>query len=386
LLLLPKLKWCSEVVDFPSSTSTPDSHRFFKFKRDLQMKNLSFKTGIILTAFITVLFSVFSYGQTPEIPKPNRDELLTEISKKITDNYIFPDVANAINSTILSEIKSGHFNNLSNKDFASALTTSLRTAGKDKHFYVKYLDDYHPETNKVNDRKQQELDNVSNSLENFGFESVERLEGNIGYINFRGFAEPKSSETALASAMNFVSNTNSLIIDLRENRGGDNGMLLLFCSYFLKNKTNIYETHFRNNGKTVENWTINKVSGKKYLNKNIYFLTSKNTFSAAEGLAYTLQSYKLAKVIGEQTGGAANPIAPFFIDNKYLLLIPVGKVKLTVTNTNWEQIGVTPDEKTKSEDALKKAQIMALNAILKNKTRTEISEAEIKEIIKKLEN
>lgn len=182
------------------------------------MKHLGFTTGIILTAFLTILFFVFSYEQTPEIPKPNRDELLTEISITISDNYIFLDIANAVDSTIISEIKSSHFNNLSNKEFVSALTTTLRTAGRDKHFYVEYLDN--PETNKVSDKKQQELDNISNSLENFGFESVERLEGNIGYINFKGFAEPKSSETALASAMNFVANTNSLIIDLRENRGG----------------------------------------------------------------------------------------------------------------------------------------------------------------------
>ena len=330
--------------------------------------------------------SVFSYRQRADDSQTNREILLREISKKIVDNYVSAEAAAEIAMLINSAAKSGKFNNLSDEDFAAALTVYLRSVSKDKHFYIKYLIYFRPKNNETNNRKQKKLDNISNSLENFGFEEVRRLAGNVGYINFRGFAEPKSSEVALASAMNFVSNTNSLIIDLRDNRGGDNDMLLQFCSYFLNSKTNIYQTYFRNTGINKKNWTQAKVKGQKYLSKNIYLLTSGNTFSAAEGMAFILQNYKLAKVIGEQTGGAANPIAPFIIDNKYLLLIPVGKVTVTSTKTNWEQIGVTPDEKIKAENALTKAHILALKDILKNRTRTELAETDIRETIKKLES
>jgi hypothetical protein len=347
-----------------------------------RLENWQYEIIIIL---IILLSTLSSYGQTVDASQINREILTTEISKKIKDNYLSAEVAAEIDSSISSAVKSGKFNDLSDEEFAAALTAYLRLISKDKHFYVKYLIDYRPEKNGTNNRKQQELDNISNSLENFGFEDVRRLAGNVGYINFKGFAEPKSSEVALASAMNFVSNTNSLIIDLRENRGGDNGMLLQFCSYFLNSKTNIYQTYFRNKGKNVENWTQTKVKGQKYFNKDIYFLTSGKTFSAAEGLAFILQNYKLAKVVGEQTGGAANPIEPFIIDNKYLLLIPVGKITTTSTKTNWEQIGITPDEKIKAENALTKAHILALKEILKNKTRTELTETEIDETIKRLE-
>jgi hypothetical protein len=330
--------------------------------------------------------TISSNRRTAEASQTNREILLGEISKKIVNNYVSAEAAAEIATLINSAAKSGKFNNLSDEDFAAALTVYLRSVSKDKHFYVKYLIDFRPENNETNNRKQKKLDNISNSLENFGFEEVRRLAGNVGYINFKGFAEPKSSEVALASAMNFVSNTNSLIIDLRDNRGGDNGMLLQFCSYFLNSKTNIYQTYFRNTGINKKNWTQAKVKGQKYLSKNIYLLTSGNTFSAAEGMAFILQNYKLAKVIGEQTGGAANPIDPFIIDNKYLLLIPVGKVTVTSTKTNWEQIGVTPDEKIKAENALTKAHILALKDILKNRTRTELTETDIRETIKKLES
>ncbi len=339
-----------------------------------------------IIVFMILLKSVMSYGQSPESSISEKDKLLIKISEEIRENYIDVNISNKLDSLIKIEIESGNFNNISDENFAIAITHFLRDNTRDKHFLVKYLGNHNSSMKRLNAKDQQKLDDFSNSLENFGFECIKRLEGNIGYINFKGFAEPNSSKLALASAMNFVSNTNSLIVDLRENRGGDNGMLLLFCSYFFDKKTKLYDTIFRNKGRTIENWTKNKVLGKKYLNKKIYCLTSKNTFSAAEGMAYILQSYSLAKVIGEQTGGAANPVEPFFIDDRFLLLIPVGKVVSMVTNENWEQVGVAPDEKMESEDALKKAYIMALNEVLKNRIRTELSEDEIKKIVEQLKN
>ncbi len=340
------------------------------------------KLTLIFYFFLT---TTFLYGQNVDTYQQSKEELLTKISKIIKDNYISSDIAIKTESLLTSDINLGAFNNLTNEEFASKLTTYLRTVTKDEHFYVKYLSNYRPERNRANDKKQEALDNISNSLENFGFEDVKRLEGNIGYINFKGFAEPKSSEIALASAMNFVSNTKSLIIDLRENRGGDNGMVLLFCSYFLKSKTRIYDTYFRNKNKTVANWTKATVKGNKYLNKKVFILTSENSFSASEGLAYVLQSYGIAKVIGGQTGGAANPVDDFIVDNKWLVAVPVGKVTTTLTKTNWEQTGVTPDEKIEAKNALTKAHVLALKEVLKSKTRTELSETELLKTIKELE-
>lgn len=329
--------------------------------------------------------STISFSQSLEIIHENRANLLIEIGEKIKDNYIFADIAIKTDSLLNMEIKTDDFKNLTDEEFAKKLTAYLRTVTKDKHFFVKYFSNIQTNPNNINEKEQQKLDNFSNSLENFGFESIKRLDGNIGYINFKGFAEPKASETALASAMNFVSNTNSLILDLRENRGGDGGMLLQFCSYFFNNKTKLYDAYYRNKGKNVENWTQKKVKGTKYLNKQVFILTSKNTFSAAEGLSYFLQSYGIAKIIGEQTGGAANPVDHFFIDNKYLLLVPNGKITATLTKNNWEQIGVMPNEIVKKESALTKTYIFALYELLKNKIKTELSETEIQELINKLE-
>jgi C-terminal processing protease CtpA/Prc len=309
------------------------------------------------------------------------DPIIKEIVTKVKDHYVDKDLFKKIES----EFHSKKFDGLTGKDLAKELTQQLQTISHDAHFFVKYIENFNPK-DQENTKETLASNNYHNSLENFGFENVQRLEGNVGYINFKGFAEPNSSTKTLASAMDFVANTNSLIIDLRENRGGDNGMLLLFCSYFFNEKTNLYSTYFRDKEKTVQNNTQSKVSGQKYLNKKVYILTSKQSFSAAEGLAYFLKNYKLAKVIGENTGGAANPVDPFMIGNKYLLFIPVGKITATITDGNWEHTGVSPDINTTSEKAFKTAHILALKEILKNKTETELGEGELENLIHQLES
>lgn len=330
---------------------------------------------IFLLSSILLCSSIFAQS--------DKTKLLTEISEKIKENYIDERVFKSIDSLFQSEIKTENFSSLDKKDFAENLTQKLRTVTKDKHFFVKYLPDYSPQ-NKISDKEQEKQNNFSNSLENFGFEKVERLEGNIGYINYKGFAAQKSSAKALEAAMNFVENTNALIIDLRENGGGDNSMLIEFCSYFFDKKTELYTTYFRNSGKTVRNRTKSNVLGKKYLNKNIYFLTSQKTFSAGEAFAYFLQERKLATVIGEKTGGAANPVDHYYIDNQYLLLVPDGKITSTYSGKNWEHTGVIPDTIVTQENALRTAHLLALQEIVKNKTKTELSENEIKNLIIKL--
>jgi C-terminal processing protease CtpA/Prc len=310
--------------------------------------------------------------------------VLSDITEKVKNYYIHKETYKKVDSLFQSELKKGTFKDLNKKDFADLLTQKLRTTVKDEHFFVKYLENY-TSVKAMSEKEKETLNNENNRLENFGFETVQRLPGNIGYINYKGFASPEASEKTLAATMSFVANTHSLIIDLRENGGGENGMLLLFLSYFFDQKTDLYTTWFRHDQKTVTDSTQPKVLGQKYLHKKIYILTSKKTFSAGEAVAYFLQQYKLAEVIGERTGGAANPVDHFMVQNQYLLLVPAGKITSLATGKNWEHRGVIPDREIKSEDALRTAHSAILKNILATGTKTELTLPEIKNLINKLE-
>ncbi|MEF9478293.1 S41 family peptidase [Chryseobacterium sp. 1B4] len=323
--------------------------------------------------------SLFTAAQKNDV-----SAVLSDITEKVKSHYIDKETYKKVDSLFQSELKKGTFKALNKKDFADLLTQKLRTTIKDEHFFVKYLENYTPEK-QMSEKEKEKLNNEHNSLENFGFETVQRLPGNIGYINYKGFASPEASEKTLAATMDFVANTHSLIIDLRENGGGENGMLLLFLSYFFDQKKDLYTTWFRHDQKTVTDSTQSKVSGQKYLHKKVYILTSKKTFSAGEAVAYFLQQYKLAEVIGEKTGGAANPVDHFIVQNQYLLLVPAGKITSLANGKNWEHTGIIPDQEVKSEDALKTAHIKILKNIITSETKTELTLPEIKNLIYKLE-
>ena len=224
-----------------------------------------------------------------------------------------------------------------------------------------------------------------NRQRNYGFEKVQRLEGNVGYIQYTGFPpENKTAKETLAATMNFVANTNALILDLRDNNGGDSETTATFLSYFFEKRTKLSQSYTRYKDKYESTFTKKKVDGRKYLNKPIYILVGPKTISAAEALAYYLQQNNKAIVIGEKTYGAANPVEVFSIDNLFHLFIPVTESKEINSQENWEHKGVHLDEYIEVDKALFKAQLLVLEKLLKDNVKTELTKEELHEIIKNL--
>jgi hypothetical protein len=87
----------------------------------------------------------------------------------------------------------------------------------------------------------------------------------------------------------------------------------------------------------------------------VYVLTSAATFSGGEELAYDVQALKLGKIVGEVTGGGANPTGPVPLPDGLIAAIPFGRSENPVTKTNWEGRGVQPDIPVPAADALKTA-------------------------------
>jgi len=161
-----------------------------------------------------------------------RNRQIVEIADEINKYYIFEDVADQLSKKLKSEIELKTFDNLTDKEFAKSLSSYLTKNGNDLHFNVLYRPDQEDEK-KVDEKELLKKYDSINRQWNYGFEKVTRLDGNIGYIEYTGFPEGnKSAQQILDAAMNFVSNTNALIIDLRNNQGGDGKMVELFLSYF----------------------------------------------------------------------------------------------------------------------------------------------------------
>jgi C-terminal processing protease CtpA/Prc len=108
--------------------------------------------------------------------------------------------------------------------------------------------------------------------------------------------------------------------------------------------------------------------------KPVYVLTSRRTFSGAEECAYDFQTQKRATLVGETTGGGANPGDDFGLAHGFLAFIPTGRAINPVTHTNWEHVGVKPDISVAAAKAQQTAHVAILRTLL-----AEAKDAELRE-------
>jgi C-terminal processing protease CtpA/Prc len=97
--------------------------------------------------------------------------------------------------------------------------------------------------------------------------------------------------------------------------------------------------------------------------KPVYVLTSHKTFSAAEAVAYDLQALKRAVIVGETTGGGANPFEYRRVHPHFAVDLPESRSVNPITGTNWQGTGVKPDVEVPAEQALDKALELAGEAL-----------------------
>jgi C-terminal processing protease CtpA/Prc len=194
---------------------------------------------------------------------------------------------------------------------------------------------------------------------NCGFEKVEILSGNVGYLKFDMFADPDVCGPTVVAAMNFVANVDAIIFDLRENGGGDPKMVALVSTYLFSKPTHLNDLWERKGESTSQDWTLPYVPGKRLDGKPAFVLTSKQTFSGAEEFTYNLKNLKRATIVGETTGGGAHPVSGHRIDDHFMIGVPFAKAVNPISKTNWEGTGVEPDVKVSAADALAMAQKLA---------------------------
>ena len=202
-------------------------------------------------------------------------------------------------------------------------------------------------------------------LDNFGIHRVERLDGNVGYLDVRRVAVPANAGPAISAAMELVAGTYALIFDLRHNGGGAPDGVALWCSYLLKEEpTHLNDIFHADTGETRQFWSLPYLPGARYVDRPVYVLTSSHTFSGGEELCYNLQALGRAELIGETTGGGAHPTRAFPVSSAVMIGIPFARSINPVTGTNWQGTGVIPDVAVAEAEAYDVAYGKALRHVL----------------------
>ncbi len=303
----------------------------------------------------------------------------------LRENYVFPELAGQVATAVETRLAAGEYDNLDEITLTELLTSHLQEASGDKHLRVRLgggpgpgrrgpgrragdpdgADAAERAGGKAADRAARRLKmRQIGQLDNFGIHRVERLDGNIGYLDLRRVPMPENAGQAIAAAMELVCGTYALIIDLRRNGGGSPHGVAFWCSYLLPEEpTHLNDIFHADTGETAQFWSLPYLPGSRYLDRPVYVLTSSHTFSGGEDFGYTLQALGRAEVIGETTGGGAHPTRPFPISAAVHIAIPFARSINPITGTNWQGTGVIPDTAVPADEAYRVAYAKALRHV-----------------------
>jgi hypothetical protein len=303
-----------------------------------------------------------------ETMQPSEHQKVVEgLASSLKDNYVFPEVAQKMSTFLKKRLKEGAYNELSNPvTFATQLTKDIQAISNDLHLRV----NFNPEAAMHMNREEDEEGPSGPSPEylkqaarsNHGFKEVKIMDGNVGYLDLRGFHNPALAGETAAAAMNMLSNAEVIIFDLRQNGGGDPAMIQLLTSYLypVHQSVHLNTFYFRPTDEHSQTWTLPYVPGKRNPEAEVFVLTSPYTFSAAEEFTYNLKNLERATIVGETTGGGAHPGGNRPISERFVAFVPTGRAINPITNTNWEGTGVSPHVEVDHEKALDKAYQLAM--------------------------
>jgi hypothetical protein len=367
-----------EASDEPGLTAWQSAHRggIDAIRRELSLR---------LPAARLLEFTIDSPGDQPGAPRisvPDDGslaaeqlsgrEIVTKALELLRANYVFPEQAGQAATAIEARLEAGEYDDLDEITLTERLTRDLQEITGDRHLRVVLGGGPGPRRQRIEEPeepKDHEARRLAmrrmGRLDNFGIRQVERLDGNVGYLDVRRVAVPANAGPAIGAAMELVAGTYALIIDLRHNHGGAPEGVVFWCSYLLDERpTHLNDIFHADTGETRQFWALPYVPGTRYLDRPVFVLTSGRTFSGGEDFAYTLQALGRATVIGETTGGGAHPTRGFPISAAVHIGIPFARSVNPVTGTNWQGTGVVPDVPADAERAYDVAYARALEKVL----------------------
>jgi hypothetical protein len=317
-----------------------------------------FKGGLLLAAL-----ALAGAAFLPLAPKPAvrvdaqmRAELVDGLARQLAAHYVFPDKGARMGDLIRARHGSGAYDALSDADqLAAAVSADLQSVVRDLHLRVRASAEPVPTSLGIPAASgpPAKPSILMRWMADSGVDQVKLLGANVGYLKLSSFAAPEQAGPRLAAAFDKLAGSSALIIDLRDNQGGDPDGVALVASYLFDRPTHLNDIWWRDSNTTTAYWTSARVAGTRYgAHKRVFILTSRRTPSAAEEFAYDLKQLQRATIVGEPTWGGAHPARGYYAGRHFIAVIPSARAINPVSRGNWEATGVLPDFAVPPEQAL----------------------------------
>jgi hypothetical protein len=302
-------------------------------------------------------------GQVFRLDAAERQRVIDTAVAILKKYYIERDDAQKMADALLAHQKSGDDDGVTDgAAFAALLTQQMRDVSPDRHLTLDYSQAPLPQHPTGQTPEGLARYREAMNQQNCTFERVKILPHNIGYLKLNSFPDVSLCQPTAAAAMASLNRADTIILDLRDNRGGEPSMVALMAAYFFDHPEYLYNPR---ENTTEQSWTHSPVPGNRLADKPVYVLTSARTYSGAEQFSYDLKMLKRATLVGETTGGGAHSGVWHRIDDHFGMGIPETKAINPFAKTDWAEVGVEPDVKVKAVDALVTAEKLAQGKLQK---------------------
>lgn len=325
---------------------------------------LALAGAVALAAGATMPATAAPAPRTAPAASPQSDTV-AEVITLVDAHYVFPEKRAAIVAALRAAEKAGRYDTPDPKELGARLSEDLRAAGHDKHLWVRYdPDGYKERSNPAVDVEDTPWSLATAKRRNDGYEEMRILDGNVRYLkvtNFMWFNDRTGRVIDAAAA--FLAEGDAIIIDLRGDGGGDGRAVQYLVSHFFDRDRLLMTFDDRMDGTTSESRVLGYLPAGRLTGKPMFTLIDAGTASAAEEFAYHVGQFKLGTLVGATTAGAANNNSIFTVAPGFLVSVSTGRPIHPVSGTNWEGVGVKPDQEVPAAQALDQAHLLALRQL-----------------------
>jgi hypothetical protein len=293
-------------------------------------------------------------ADTTDRTAPDTAEVVVRCADLVAERFVLPETGEQAAARLRERSAAGAYDDRDPASLATALSADLQDVAHDLHLRVIHHPDGVPPTDDP-EALEAYWRRMARSTAG-GIRRVERLPGNVAHLVLGPVLTPATpSWDAVCAAMALVADAQALVLDVRECRGGDPDTVQLLLSHVVGDEpVRLVDMESRVDG-LRQRWTQPVDPHRFGPDKPLVVLTSGQTFSGGEEVAFDVQDLDRGRVVGERTRGGANPREGFAVHPELELAVPVARAFSPRTGASWEGVGVAPDVECTAEEALDRA-------------------------------
>jgi N-terminal domain of Peptidase_S41 in eukaryotic IRBP len=156
--------------------------------------------------------------------EPELTRIVGQVCALVEAHYVFADMAAAVSRVLADGLAGGRYP-ADARSLATAVTADLQSVNGDKHLRLLYHEQALPQRAPGDDTEEYAAMARWAGLAGGGVACVQRLAGNVGYLDLQPVLFPAAiSGESITAAMTLLAGTDALIVDLRHCMGGEPAM------------------------------------------------------------------------------------------------------------------------------------------------------------------